>query len=406
MAYESGTSTPQADAERARIAYERSARPREYFAALRAQGPVTESLDNPGDVTLLYRRDVEYALKHWEDFSSDFGGIMGSEEPIIPLNVDPPLHVRYRRLLDPHFAPKKMRVLQPAVRQHTNDLIDAFIDRGSCDFSTELAVPLPCSTFLSLFGLPLDELDTFLRWKDIMIRPTHVVPDPDEAMRLQAETVKEVYARFATEIADRRANPRDDLISHLVHARIDGEHLTDSEVLRTCFLMLSAGLDTVTISLECIFAFLLEHDDARRMLVDEPGSEVNLIEELLRWETPVQGVPRKATRDLTLESGAVIKKGQGVHLALASANVDPDGLPGADTVDVRRGDMRNLAFGGGPHRCLGSNLARMELRTVVRTWHDRIPEYSLAPGAELVWNSSALRGVDHMPLVWPVGGSS
>lgn len=393
-----------ADDEAARIAYERSACPREFFARLREAGPV-DLMNGPDDVMLLRRADVEHALKSWEDFSSAFGGIMGSEEPIIPLNVDPPLHVKYRRLLDPYFAPKKMAALQPAVQQHTHDLIDAFVGRGSCDFSEEIAVPLPCSTFLTLFGLPLDELDALVRWKDIMIRPQAVEPDPDKALALQAATAGEIYERFAAEIADRRTCPRDDLISHLTHAEIDGEQLTDSEILRTCFLMLSAGLDTVTVSLECIFSYLVHDADARRMLVEERGSEVDLVEELLRWETPVQTVVRRATRPIELQSGARIAEGAMVAIAIASANVDPDGLPGADRVDVRRGDMRSFAFGGGPHRCLGSNLARMELRTVVRTWHDRIPDYSLAPGAELVWNSSLLRGVDHLPLVWPTGAA-
>jgi cytochrome P450 len=342
---------------------------------------------------------VEDALRNWQDYSSDFPGMMGSEEPIIPLNVDPPLHVRYRRLLDPYFAPRKMARLEPAVQKHTNDLIDAFIDRGECDFSSELAVPLPCSTFLSLFGLPLDELDSLVRWKDVMIRPETLVEDREEAMNLQAATATEIYARFAAEMQERRAHPREDLITHLTQAEIDGERLSDSEILRTCFLLLAAGLDTVTISLECIFAFLVDHDDARGLLVAQPGSEVNLVEELLRWETPVQAPSRRATRDIELD-GVSIPAGSRVAISLASANVDPDGLPGADQVDVTRGDIRHFAFGGGPHRCLGSNLARMELRTVVRTWHDRIPRYRLRPGTELVWNGSTLRGVDHLPLVW------
>ena len=387
------------DDERRRLAYERSARPREFFARRRAEGPVSPG-DDPEGYLLVKRADVENALRSWQDYSSDFAGVMGSEEPIIPLNVDPPLHVKYRRLLDPYFAPKKMKSLQPAVQKHTNDLIDAFIERGACDFSTELAVPLPCSTFLSLLGLPLDELGSLVRWKDIMIRPEHVVPDREEALKLQAETALEIYGRFTAEMADRRAHPREDLITHLTQAEIDGETLSDSEIIRTCFLLLAAGLDTVTISLECIFAFLIAHDAERCMLVEEPGSEVNLIEELLRWETPVQSVARRATRDLQIAPGCVLPAGASVGLSLSSANVDPDGLPGADAVDCRRGDIRNFAFGGGPHRCLGSNLARMELRTVVRTWHERIPEYSLAPGAELVWNSSLLRGVDHLPLAW------
>jgi cytochrome P450 len=395
MTYAAETS---AGDERRRRAYERSARPREYFGRLRAKCPIDTA--NSRETLLLRRGDVEKALRNWQDYSSDFGGIMGSAEPIIPLNVDPPAHARYRRLLDPYFSPKKMALLQPAVDKHVNDLIDAFIQRGACDFSAELAVPLPCSTFLSLFGLPLDELDSLVRWKDIMVRPETLVPDRAKAAELQANTAMEIYARFTAEMEDRRANPRGDLITYLTQAEIEGDKLTDSEIIRICFLLLAAGLDTVTISLECVFAYLTENAGVRRMLAAEPGSENNLVEELLRWETPVQAVPRRVTRDLEIAPGCVIKAGSPVGIALASANVDPDGLPGADSVDVRRGDLRNLAFGGGPHRCLGSHLARMELRTVVRTWHQRIPEYSLAPGAELVWNSSALRGVDHLPLVW------
>ncbi|OHV39033.1 MULTISPECIES: cytochrome P450 [Pseudofrankia] len=395
-----------ADEERRRLMHQRSACPRDYFAELRAHGPTAPLLENDTITCLLNRRDVEDALKNWQDFTSDFGGVMGSEEPLIPLNVDPPLHAKYRRLLDPYFGPRRMKALQPAVEKHTNDLIDAFIGHGGCDFSQQVAVPLPCSTFLSLFGLPLEERDALVRWKDIMIRPDVVAEDPSQAQQLQLETAMEIYGRFTEEMADRRGNPRDDLITYLTQVEVEGQRLTDSEIVRICFLQLSAGLDTVTISLECIFAFLAAHDDARRMLVEQPGSEVDLIEELLRWETPVQAVGRQATRDITLRDGTVIPKGTDVNLMLASANVDPDGLAGADEVDVRRGEMRSFAFGGGPHRCLGSNLARMELRTVVRVWHDRIPEYSLQPGTDVEWNSSLLRGVDHLRLAWPAGAAA
>ncbi len=396
--------TDAVDDERRRVAYERSARPREFFAERRSKGPVARDEDT-GEVVLLRRADVEDALRTWQSYSSEFGGVMGSAEPIIPLNVDPPLHVRYRKLLDPYFAPKRMAALQPAVQRHTDALIDGFVERGGCDFSTDLAVPLPCATFLSLLGLPLDDLPALVRWKDIMIRPEHMVDDRDEAVRLQADTAMEIYARFDAEMTDRRTHPRDDLISYLTHTEAGGEKLTDSEIIRTCFLLLAAGLDTVTISLECIFAFLVGHHDARRMLVEHPGAEVSLIEELLRWETPVQVVSRRATCPIQFEGGVTINPEERVGIALASANVDPDGLPGADEVDLSGGEKRSLAFGGGPHRCLGSNLARMELRTVVRTWHQRIPTYSLAPGAELVWNSSVLRGLDHLPLVWPARGT-
>ena len=390
--------------KRKALALERSSTPREYYARLRSVG-ATDGNEKPGAVQLVCRRDIEEALRTPELFSSVLvdTDIMGSVEPIIPLNVDPPEHVRYRRLLDPLFAPKHMAALQPAVLGHTNALIDSFIDRGSCDFSVELAVPLPCSTFLTLLGLPVDELPALVRWKDIMIRAETLVDNPDDAKQLQFDTAKDIYARFGAEMADRRTKPREDLITFLTTAEIEGSKLSDSEILRICFLLLAAGLDTVTISLQCIFAYLVEHPEARQMLIEKPGSENLLIEELLRWETPVQQLTRFPTRDIEI-GGCPIRKGQEVQLALSSANVDPDGVPGADQVDVTRNDIRSLAFGGGPHRCLGSNLARMELRTVIRAWHDRIPEYAVAPGVTLQWNGSTLRGVDHMPLVFPAGG--
>jgi cytochrome P450 len=390
-------------AQRKRLAMERCATPREYYAGLRASGPVDDRELADG-VQLVRRGDIEHALRTPEVFSSILlGDIMGSAEPVIPLNVDPPEHVRYRRLLDPLFSPKRMAALQPEVQRHTDQLIDRFVEQGGCDFSTELAVPLPCSTFLSLLGLPLDELDALVRWKDIMIRAETLVDDPDEAKQLQFDTAAEIYGRFGAEMQDRRTRPREDLITFLTQAEIDGEKLSESEILRICFLLLAAGLDTVTISLECIFAYLLDHDEARRLLVDEPGSVNALVEELLRWESPVQTVSRRTMSDVDV-GGVLIAKDTAVTLALASANVDPDGLPGAESVDVRRADMRSYAFGGGPHRCLGSNLARMELRTVVRTWHDRIPEYALAPGTTLQWNGSSLRGIDSMPLRWGGAG--
>jgi cytochrome P450 len=380
-------------------AYERSACPMDYFSRLRAEN-VIRTEEFPDQVMLLNRVDVEAAFRNWEDYSSAFGGINGQDEPLIPLNVDPPVHVKYRRILDPYFAPKKMATLQPAVEKHTNDLIDTFIDKGSCDFSEEVAVPMPCSTFLSLFGLSLSELETFIKWKDYLLRAEAFTANAEDADVLRRQTAVDVCTLMATEVYDRRANPKDDLITYLSQCEMDGVKLTDSEILRTCLLFFTAGLDTVTVSLECIFAYLLDHPDARKMLATEPGSEINLVEELLRTESPVQMVSREAKREMVLSNGQTVHKGDKVMIAIASANLDPDGLPGADTIDVRRGDMRNFAFGGGPHRCLGSNLARMELRTVVRIWHDRIPEYSLAPGSEVIWNSSVLRGVDHLPLVW------
>jgi cytochrome P450 len=151
--------------------------------------------------------------------------------------------------------------------------------------------------------------------------------------------------------------------------------------------------------------YLVEHPEAREMLVAEPTILDNLVEELLRWETPVQSTAPRLAKIDTEVGGCPIKAGTIVTPMVAAANLDPTD-PGALTVDLRRGDKRHLAFGGGPHRCLGSHLARMELRVVVREWHKRIPEYRLKAGTEIVWNSSTLRGVDHLELEWDVEGRS
>jgi cytochrome P450 len=390
---------PARQAELQEFARQRSADPRGYFARVRAQGPLDFNEGADGSVQVLNRGDVEFVLRQTELFSNVMG-IMGSEEPVIPLGVDPPQHSTYRRLLDPLFSPRRMAALQPAVATHVNAMIDSFIGQGTADFSAEMAVPLPCLTFLSLLGLPAEELPQLVRWKDIMIRPDVVAGSVQAGQKLQMETAGLIYAYFTSAMEQRRAEPRDDLISFLLNAEVDdGRRLDDGEILRILFLLLAAGLDTVTISLECIFQYLVTHPQARQMLESEPESLNDLIEELLRWETPVQACSaRRATRDVEV-AGCPVKAGTLLLPMIAAANLDPE-TPGALDIDLRRGDHRHLAFGGGPHRCLGSHLARMELRTVVREWHRRIPDYRLKPGVVIEWNGSSLRGVDYLPLEW------
>jgi cytochrome P450 len=402
-----GAPPPDADRE-ARLDEFMRARaddPRAYYQQLRARCPVDfdEHRDGPA---ALRRADVESVLRDTELWSNETTPIMGSAEPVIPLGVDPPQHSIYRRVLDPLFSPKRMKALEPAVTEHVNAMIDAFVDDGACDFSAAVAVPLPCLTFLTLLGLPAEELDDMVRWKDIMIRPEIVAGNREAGQELQARTVGEIYQRFAQELAARREQPRDDLMSFLLTTDVEGgRKLTESEVLRILFLLLAAGLDTVTISLECILNYLVEHPEARQMLVDDPDSMDGLIEELLRWESPVMGAAaRRATRDTEL-SGCPIPAGTLVLPSLAAANLDPD-VPGSQQVDLRRRDKSHLAFGGGPHRCLGSHLARMELRVVLREWHRRIPEYRLAPDVTVEWTPSSLRGIDSLPLVWDVDGGN
>jgi cytochrome P450 len=385
--------------EMAAIMLARSTDPRGYFGPLRDKGPVDFDGDPSGAVMVLTRTEVEEVLRDTETWSNATL-IMGSAEPVIPVGTDPPLHAEYRRLLDPAFSPRKMRALEPSVAAHTNRIIDRFIAAGSCDFSADLSIELPCMTFVDLFGFDRADLPKLIYWKDVMVRPNTIAGDWEAGYALQQREAVVIYEYLNGVVAERRANPGDDLITSLTQAEIDGgRKLTDNEIVRCCFQLIAAGLDTVTISLQAIMTYLVEHQQTRQKLVDDPSILDNLIEELLRWETPVQSSsPRLATVD-TVVGGCPIKAGTVVMPMLASANVDPID-PDATTVDVERGDKRHLAFGGGPHRCLGSHLARMELRVVIREWHKRIPEYRLKPNTDIVWNSSPLRGVDHLQLAW------
>jgi cytochrome P450 len=401
MAYSDAAAVDDAaeEARFAEIAHRRAANPAEYFAGLRAQGPLAVGQNPRREVEILNRADVEAVLRDTEVWSNALP-LMGSAEPVIPVGLDPPAHAEYRRLLDPAFSPRRMAALAPNVAAHANRLIDAFIETGSVDFSQALAVPLPCSTFLDLLGIDQSELPRLLYWKDVMIHPAQLAGGFEAGQRLAAETAPVIYEYLYQTISERRGKPGDDVISRLLEARMENDRaLSDNEIARCLFQLIAAGLDTVSISLECIFTYLATHPGDRQMIVDDPETITNLIEELLRWESPVQpAVPRLATRDTEI-AGCPIKAGTVVSPLVAAANLDP-AVPGADRVDVRRGDKRHLAFGGGPHRCLGSHLARMELRVAVREWHKRIPQYGLKEGYEVEWNDSRLRGVDHLQLQW------
>jgi cytochrome P450 len=370
------------------------AEPRPKYKAMLDAGGVLRPAD--GIVIVARREEVEQVLRHPESFTSRGVVQLGNVRPLIPLGVDPPEHVKYRKILDPLFAPRKMEAIEGDVAARVNRLIDDVVDRGGCHFTDEFAVPLPSSVFLGLMGLPWEELDTLLRLKDGIMRPR--TNDVEERMHIQSETGREIYRYFDAILDDRAASPRDDILTQFLAAEVDGERLSREDILDICFLFLIAGLDTVTDSLTCFYAFLAQEPDRRRQLVDDPAVIPAVVEELLRWETPVPNVLRQATGDGEL-GGVAYAAGDMIAVSLGAANLDPSGCPDGFDVRFDREANRHLAFGGGVHRCLGSHLARLELRVTLREWHRRIPDYALKPGIELRY-PPGLRSVENLELVW------
>ena len=223
-----------------------------------------------GALLLNTRALVDEALKDPARFSSEDLVEQGNTLPLIPLNIDPPEHVKYRRLLDPLFAPRRIDALDADISARVNHFVDAFVERGSCDFTVEFAELFPASVFLGMMGLPWDELDTLIELRDGLLRPGTPDMQPTERSAIQRTTAQRVYAYFDAILDERAAAPRDDILSLFVTTESDGDRLTRDEVLAICFVLLTAGLDTVTDSLTCFFAFLAQHPEHRRRIVDDP----------------------------------------------------------------------------------------------------------------------------------------
>ena len=376
--------------------------PHDAYRELRTQCPVHRG-NFAGHPSVYVSRfeDVMWALRHPDVFSSSAEALdMGQDQPLIPLQVDPPEHTQYRRLLNPEFVPREIAKLEPDVRTLVNQLLDGFADRGRCDFHEEFATPLPSTVFLALMGMPQDDLATFLRWRDQTIRPDVEFGDLEGAARIRQQTSHEITQYFEALIDEKRANPDDRLMTRIINASIDGRTLSRTELLGICHLLLLGGLDTVTATLDCMVSWLAEHPVERHKIVNDPTLVPSAVEELLRHQTPVMVVPRILKQDVTM-GGVDLKAGDGVTVVLGAANSDDDEFTDAEDVDLARDPNKHVAFGAGNHLCLGAHLARLELRVALEELHRRIPGYRLADDAELHF-SPGIRQVHSLPLVWDV----
>jgi cytochrome P450 len=348
---------------------------------------------------LTQAADIREAFQHPEWFSSRITGIPPTPRPrrLLPLELDPPEHGVYRHPLAGAFSPRAVAGMEPAIRRTCIALVDAVADRGSCEFLSDFAVPFPTTIFVELLGLPAAEASRFAAWNHSLLH-AHDRPEVRADAKTQiAGYLDELVTRRMAEVA-RGEGRTDDLFAVLAGAEVAGRPLTEDEIFDYAFLLFIAGLDTVTAALGFSFAHLAGNTEHRKALVADPGLIPVAVEELLRAFSVVNPA-RTAARDLEF-ADVCVKEGDRVLLATVLANRDPAEFD--DPTDVRfdRPVNRHLAFGAGPHRCLGSHLARCELKVALEEFHRRIPDYRIADGAVIRAHGGGAMGVDHLPLTW------
>jgi cytochrome P450 len=365
---------------------------------VRAAGDVVQTAE--GMWLLISPEAVQFAHRHPDLFSSAraFDGL-GSPVPLIPIAVDPPDHSRYRRVLDPMLSPKVVAAMEEGLREQARELIRAFADRGECDAIADLARLYPTQVFLTLFGMPLSDRDKFIFWAETIIETSssNVAEEPDPEV---AQCAMELFGYLQAYIDKKRDEPGEDMLSRIL--AMDGDSAwSNEEVLGLCFLFVLAGLDTVTAMIGFALYHLSRNAELRQNLTADLSLSTQVVEEILRLEPAAPMNPRVTTADVEV-CGTVIPANSPVLLCIATLNRDPSLFSGGNEIDLNTADNGHRGFGGGIHRCLGSHLARQELRIVVEEFHKLIPDYRLAPGAEpaIVWPSGTFH-LTSLPLVFP-----
>ena len=367
-----------------------------FWDSLRETHRVFWSPMHGGFWCLTRYEDIHEAFQRPDLFSSRLTNIPRREVRLLPISLDPPEHTRYRRLVNKPFAPTQIEALTEQMRARCNQLIDGFIDRGECEFVTEFGKALPTGIFIEMLGLPLEELDKFLDWNHTIIH----VQGGEERLALQRKANDELAAYLGELIERNRDQPGDNLVGTLLQVELDGEPLPAADVQGFLHMFFMAGLDTVTSALGWCWRFLAEHPAQRQRLLDDPGLIPNALEELLRFHSFVED-SRTVARDLDF-AGVAMKEGDRIMLPTATADRDESQFPDAMRVDFSREPNRHIAFAAGPHRCVGSHLARAELITAMEEWHQRIPHYRVRPGTTLRAHGGAVVGLDALPLVFDV----
>jgi cytochrome P450 len=343
---------------------------------------------------LIKYEDVFFVLRHPEIFTTA-GATPFPRDPndyfyMIPLEIDPPHHRKYRAMIDPMVSPRTVAAMEDSIRTLANQLIDRFIDRGGCEFTTDFGRPLPVSVFLGLMGLPQDMRDTFVGWAMGLLH----AQDRQVAERCMRETV----AYLKTAIAEKKQRPDDSVLSAIVHGKADGEPLTPQEVFGFTFFLFIAGLDTVFATLNNVFLWFAQNPERRREIMARPEHIGAAVEELLRvFSVTFSG--RTLTQDYELR-GVKFKKGDKITSILPAANYDPAAFENPKAVNFSRPRKPNLAFAGGVHSCMGAHLARLEMRISIAEFLRRIPDFGLKQGTRIEYWPGGVVGPKSVPLSW------
>jgi len=371
------------------------------FRFVSEAGEVFQAAD--GSWVLTSAEAVHFAHRHPEIFSSaEAFGAAGMPVPLIPVAVDPPAHRKYRQVLDPMLAPRVINALEDDLRAQIRDLVAAFAAKGECDVVRDVARLYPTQVFLTLLGLPLTDRDQLVSWVET-INEQSIPGGTAEPVPAVVEAGMAMLDYVQVCIEEKRQHPGDDMLSRVLALEGDDAWSND-DVLGLCWLLTLAGLDTVTAAIGFTMLHLARNPELRRGMLADPELVGPVIEEVLRIEPPAPNTPRVTTQDVEV-CGVHIPAGSPTILFLATANREAGRYEHPDDIDLAQADRGHVTFGGGIHRCLGSHLARREIRLVVEEFHKLIPEYEVAPGFEprAVWPSSTLH-LASLPLVFPAGG--
>lgn len=360
------------------------------WAALRDLGPVVRG---DGWYYLTRREDVLAALRSPEVFSSGIAyDEMISPVPLVPLGFDPPEHTRYRRILHQYFSPQTLGALLPSLQTQAIEIIEQIAQRDQCEVMADLATPYPSQVFLTLFGLPLQDRARLIGWKDAIIAFS-LTTDPSS---VDLTPAVELYAYLSDAVAQQRDQPRSGILSDLLHG---DEPLTDNEAVGLSLVFVLAGLDTVTATIGATMVELARRPELRRFVGEDPDHVAVFVEEMIRLEPAAPVLGRVTTRPVTV-AGVTIPVGADIRLCIGAINRDGSDGYAVDDLVLDGKLHKHWGFGGGPHRCLGSHLARMELKLVVTEWLARIPDFRLPPGyvPEITWPSPTC-SLPRLPLL-------